>query len=520
MGNPRYLLNRDGRYFARLLIPKHLRQHFGNKTERRTSLGPDRREALRNLPGAIAALQREISDAERTRAPQGQASRAATARYPMTPQEIAASHYQRRLRFDEELRNADSRYAQVGIDEEYVHKLRDAMSGRYTDEELFSVVGEITLDYYRTGNFTAKFGTSEWRSLATSIAKAEYAALERASERDDGDWNGKSPHEYLELPIVLMPEPVSIIKLFTDYLIGRDILGKGRSARERWTKVINDLVKFLGHDDALKITKSDIRKWRDHLLLSLKPKTVSDVNLAAVRTVLNWAVENDRVPSNAAADVSQEVPRLHRNREKGYTTEEALKIIAVSVSYTAKDTGNPATTVSTSTIAIRRWVPILCALSGARVGEIAQLRHQDFRQEAGSLIMRISPDAGTVKTGQWRDVPLHSQILELGFKEFLDGIEGPLFYQAKDGRDPVKAAALAANVLRKWLIDEGLTVAEVAANHGWRHRFKTIGREANISDRVLDAICGHASKTAGDSYGDVTLATKISAIAKLPRDAI
>jgi site-specific recombinase XerD len=41
--------------------------------------------------------------------------------------------------------------------------------------------------------------------------------------------------------------------------------------------------------------------------------------------------------------------------------------------------------------------------------------------------------------------------------------------------------------------------------HGFRHRFKTIGLEAGISTRVLDAIQGHAARTAGDSYGDVTV---------------
>jgi hypothetical protein len=40
--------------------------------------------------------------------------------------------------------------------------------------------------------------------------------------------------------------------------------------------------------------------------------------------------------------------------------------------------------------------------------------------------------------------------------------------------------------------------------------------ELGISDRVMDAIQGHAGRTAGDAYGDVTIATKATAIEKLP----
>jgi integrase len=57
-------------------------------------------------------------------------------------------------------------------------------------------------------------------------------------------------------------------------------------------------------------------------------------------------------------------------------------------------------------------------------------------------------------------------------------------------------------------------------NHAFRHRFKTTGREIGVSDRVLDAICGHASRTAGDAYGDVTITAKHNAISKFPDYAL
>jgi hypothetical protein len=57
----------------------------------------------------------------------------------------------------------------------------------------------------------------------------------------------------------------------------------------------------------------------------------------------------------------------------------------------------------------------------------------------------------------------------------------------------------------------------VKPNHGWRHRFKTVGVEVEISDRILDAIQGHAPRSVAETYGDVTVKAIAAAIYKLPR---
>ena len=83
--------------------------------------------------------------------------------------------------------------------------------------------------------------------------------------------------------------------------------------------------------------------------------------------------------------------------------------------------------------AAKRWVPLLCAFTGARVAEITQLRKADFRKEGDVHVGRITPDAGSTKTGQWRDVPLHRQIIALGFLDYLEcSPDGPIFHNATD----------------------------------------------------------------------------------------
>ena len=102
---PRYLLNRNGRYFARLVVPKSLRPFLDSKTELRQALGSDRRVALSKLHSAVASLQGMIAKAERQlRAARGEPTE--PGRYPLTTEQLALRNYEERLAQDEYARNS------------------------------------------------------------------------------------------------------------------------------------------------------------------------------------------------------------------------------------------------------------------------------------------------------------------------------------------------------------------------------------------------------------------------------
>ena len=114
-------------------------------------------------------------------------------------------------------------------------------------------------------------------------------------------------------------------------------------------------------------------------------------------------------------------------------------------------------------------------------------------------------------------MPLHAQIIEMGFLDYLDSIpSGPIFHNEPHPHRFVYAAKKLANRLGDWLQEQELVPAGVQPSHGWRHRLKTVGREVGIDGRVLDCIQGHTPRTAGDDYGDVTVKTRINAINALP----
>lgn len=78
---------------------------------------------------------------------------------------------------------------------------------------------------------------------------------------------------------------------------------------------------------------------------------------------------------------------------------EAVAILAISQAYTGSPREHQTMTSA------KRWTSLLAAYSGARIGELVQLRVEDVRQDSGIDYIRIAPDAGTVKSGRYRDEP-------------------------------------------------------------------------------------------------------------------
>ncbi len=141
----------------------------------------------------------------------------------------------------------------------------------------------------------------------------------------------------------------------------------------------------------------------------------------------------------------------------------------------------------------------------------------DVKNTLGIDFIRITPDAGAVKSGLYRDVPLHQHLIDLGFLEYVKSVgTGPLFYNERIGARSTAPWETVAGRVTDWVRSLNIADKVVAPSHGWRHRLKTVGREIVIDTVVLDAIQGHAARTAGEAYGEVSLNTKQSAIARFP----
>jgi integrase len=337
------------------------------------------------------------------------------------------------------------------------------------------------------------------------LCTSEYEALSRVAERDEGDFAGTPSHPVIAnaTPAEEPTKRVSLSKLWDDYVTSRTQAGFMKDGGKRQAPVIKGLRAYLRHDDANRVTKKGLLGWRDFLMGTLSAKTVNDIYLSTVRSLFLWAHENERISENPALSVRQPKPRRTMGREKGYTDEEAVAVLSACRNYQPNADRLGRTREKDCLIAAKRWAPILCAFTGSRISEITQLRKEDVRQVEDRWIIR--------------DIPLHRQIIELGFFDFVKAAKsGPLFHNGTDPNNYAAKARRISNQVGEWLRDSEITPEGVQPNHAWRHRFKTKGRELGIDTRILDAIQGHAARTAGDDYGDVTVAAKMRAIDQLP----
>jgi integrase len=289
-------------------------------------------------------------------------------------------------------------------------------------------------------------------------------------------------------------------------------LGRTKKTVSEYRSLIERFVAFLRHDDALKITHADVVRWKDmRLAKGLSARTVSSADLVTLNSVFGWAEKNALLPANPAKNVALRVVKKREERSKGFTDEEARDVLKAALAYSTSAREHP------KTGAAKRWSSWVCAYTGARIGEVLQLRRSDLSQKEDHWVMRITPEAGTTKDKKWREVPLHPHLIEIGFAEFVEASpEGYLFVNCPRGTDVLGPLQGVKNRVAEF-VREVVSDKRVAPNHAWRHRFKTVGIDAGIPERVLDAICGHAPRTVGETYGEVRLKAKIDAVSKLLR---
>jgi integrase len=311
---------------------------------------------------------------------------------------------------------------------------------------------------------------------------------------------------------------VSLNSLVETWWIEAKATGRKPSTHESYRNTMTAFVSYLGHDEASRVTRDDVVGFKDHRLASANPrngqpisaKTVKDSDLAALKTVFGWAKANGRMDTNPAEGVTIKLGKPRKLRSKGFTDAEAEAVLGAALRLRHGQE-------KAKTFAAKQWVPWLCAYTGARVGELAQLRKEDIRRDGTHWIATITPDAGTVKTNEARDVVLHEHLAELGFTAFVKGAaSGHLFIELSASGDVSSALGTIKNRIAEF-VRTVVPDKNVAPSHGWRHRFKTVGIEAGIEHRILDAIQGHRPRNAAEGYGEVTIKTQAAAIAKLPR---
>jgi integrase len=291
----------------------------------------------------------------------------------------------------------------------------------------------------------------------------------------------------------------------------------------RWRAVFKHLQAAFPESSAGALTEDDARAWKDELVTAKRSAvTVDAVWLPAVKTAFSWALTHKHVRTNPFAGVKVDVPKAVVLREEGkaFKPEEAQVILRASTAITNQRDAFPRA---------KRWVMWVCAYSGARSGEITQLRGIDVVERGDFYVMRLTPEANTIKTGNARTVPLHEHLIAQGFIEFVRAQgEGPLFYNVRaadtaeaDPLNPEHHPSIKTRQrLGTWVRELGITDPEVGPTHGWRHTFQQIADRVGIAEKMSDKITGHAPASTGRKYGPATVEDMAEALKKFPRYAV
>ncbi len=299
--------------------------------------------------------------------------------------------------------------------------------------------------------------------------------------------------------------PISIWTIYDDWA------AESRAAAKTvysWKRIITKLTNHVGHEDAARITDIDIIDWKDALVSSeLSPKTIEN-HLTITKTLFNWATANKRIPNNPASTVRYKAKDDPSKKKLPYDDDETSRILTA-----ARKEKEPH----------KRWVPWLCAFTGARVDEICGAMVKDLEVIDGHRCLHIRPDyrerGGSVKNeGSIRAVPLHRAIVAEGFLDYVSTLEknGPLFPNVTPDMFG-KRGGNGSKTIGRWIREKvKITNPRLQPNHAWRHRFKSQCRKAGIREDIDDYLTGHKGGGIGRKYGDFGGDVLAEAIAKLP----
>lgn len=263
-----------------------------------------------------------------------------------------------------------------------------------------------------------------------------------------------------------------------------------------WKSILSDFRRHLKHDDATRVTDQDVVAWKDSRIAAGRSlKTVADSDLACIRRLYAFALSNKLVTTNPAEGIKVAVKKKAGAGRLPYTNDDVARLLKHAEGEGAE---------------YRRWLPILLATTGARVGELTQLSSDRVRFEDGVHVLRIEPaaDGGSLKNkGSERTVPMHPALIESGFLAFARSKNGPLFYGSRPKRgargegEGRHASKSVANRFADWVRTlPGFDDDRKAPAHSARHWWKSTALRSGMADSVADHLQGHAAGGVAGQY--------------------
>jgi integrase len=393
-------------------------------------------------------------------------------------------------------------------------------------------------------------GSEGYQAFVSMIADAGIDALRVGIAKREGI-EGEPTSKVVQAGLKAQAEAAapgeSIIELFERYAAQR--LAEGRKRKDTINqdrKVVEQFAAFVGAGRSVgSIRPPEVRNWRD-TVAALPPKyrsakvycglsmreaaakakavgakgvspTTINKYLSTVSPFLAWCRTNSYADQNPCDGLFYDVAK-GKNPRPPFSSEELRRIFASPLFNGFERDGREHKPGTTRADDWRHWIPLVCLFTGARIGEIAQLRLDDVREEAGIPYLLIRDDQATgqrTKSGYSRPCPIHSQLRGLGFLSFVarqrercrrDGNEQ--LFPELEPNEREQMGACPSRFWRKYLTKIGVKKgADGKGAHSFRHTMADRLRLAGFLDDEIEVALGHNQKTVTSGYGLVRQGT-------------
>jgi site-specific recombinase XerD len=385
-------------------------------------------------------------------------------------------------------------------------------------------------------------GSPAYSDLCQRLQRAQIQALERAAERDVGKFDGVATD-----PLVMPPDPTmgnkfalpgeSIMELYARFKAEK----AGSARPDTWDqnrKIVKLFAEFIGETSHVSaITRKAVRDWKHKLALwplkagdmkafsGLSFRKVIDANvslgkptisqrtinkyLSGVGSFASWLLQNEYLDQDVMSGMYLSIDKREKKRFP-FTGDQLKTIFASPLFATCLGDSQESKPGNVAVRDWRYWLPWIGLYSGARLGEMAQLSTVDVRQIHGIWVMHITEEGSPLKStktaGSMRVVPVHGELIKLGFIDYHAAIvargEKQLFPEIKPDKrgfysgDP-------STFFNDYFRDIGVKVDKSINFHSFRHGIADAFRSAGYYDEQFNVLLGHTKATTTGIYGNV-----------------
>jgi integrase len=211
--------------------------------------------------------------------------------------------------------------------------------------------------------------------------------------------------------------------------------------------------------------------------------------IGAFSMLFAWGKDQGITENDPFKGLELPLPKSSRGASRQAFTDEQLRIIENAL--LAGLDGVP-------TKLSHKWASLIAMYTGARAGEVCQLTVSDVQERDDILCFSINDDGEEkrVKTAaSVRIVPVHSRLIELGLREFVDECgEGRLFPNYSYSPNYGVSKNLSVWFNERLLKTLGIKSKQLVL-HSLRHTMNTKLHHASVPAAMVKAITGHTDNS-------------------------